>query len=261
MVYIGNSLSPGLRTVLPIPLSLLPLFASLSNAEEPKNLVTFDYAISDTLSVLQQPPLAMAGLEHYRQLNQEHLLPNTHELGLRFQPNLEYLASLEPDAILISPPAHLNLEGTLSRISDVIKIQLFDKDKNLWMRLEQLTIRMGELSAEQQQARELIDSVEARLAEIAVQLDTTNSPLVLADMIDNRHIQIFGHGSLEDAVISQLGFKNAWQGPTNEWGFTTLSIQDAFKLEGRIILLHWPSFHDASYQPPLTTGLLQHLYG
>lgn len=257
MVYLGNLLSSSHRTVLPVILSFLLLFASFANAEEPKKLVTFDYAIADTLSALQQPPLAMAGLAHYRKLNQEHLLPNTHELGLRFQPNFEYLATLEPDAILISPPAHLNLEGTLSRIADVIKIPLFDKDQNLWQSLEKLTIRMGEFNVEQQQAQELINSVRARLAEIAAQIETTNTPLVLADMIDNRHVQIYGHGSLEDAVITQLGFKNAWQGTTNEWGFTTLSIQDAFKLEGRIILLHWPSFHDASYQP-LTTGLLQH---
>lgn len=251
-------LSLGHEKIFSFILLLLPLFISLANADEPKKLAAFDYAIADTLVALQHSPLALAGLAPYRHISREPLLSDTRELGGRFQPNLEYLASLEPDAILISPPAHLNLERTLSRIADVIKIQLFEKEENIWQKLEQLTISMGELNSEQQQAQEFIESVEVRLIEIAAQLKKPAEPLLLVQILDNRHIQIFGHGSVEDAVITQLGLKNAWQGPTNGWGFITLSIQEAFQLEGRIVLLHWPFVRDTSYQPPLTSGLWQH---
>lgn len=249
-----NLLSLGHKTVFLVIFLLLPLLTSLANAEEHKKLVTFDYAIADTLAALQQPPLAMAGLAHYRQLYQEDLLPETQDLGHRFQPSFEYLALLKPDTILISPPAHLSLEATLSRIADVIKIQLFEKDRDLWQSLKHLTIRMGELNAAQKQAQEFIDFVEARLTEIAAQIERPSEPLLIVEIRDDRHVRLYGVGSLEDITLTQLGLENAWQGSTNDWGFSTLTIPEAFQLEGKIVLLR-PAYSNSAL---LTSGLWRH---
>ena len=256
MIYMGNLLTSG--RIIFILVIFLPLSASFANAEEPKKLVTFDYAIADTLAALQQPPLAMAGLAQYRRVYREPLLSDTRELGNRFQPNFEYLASLEPDAILISPPAHLNLEDKLSRITDVIKIQLFGESLNIWQNLEQLTREVGELSGQQRQTEELIDSVEARMSEIAAQLERSDKPLFVAEILDDRHLRLYGAGSLEDMVLTRLGLENAWQGPTNEWGFSILTLSEAFQLEGRFILLH-PAYSQYLTDSALpTSGLWQH---
>ncbi|MGE6776031.1 ABC transporter substrate-binding protein [Vreelandella titanicae] len=256
MIYMGNFLPSG--RIIFLLVIFLPLLVSFANAEESKKLVAFDYAIADTLSALQQPPLAMAGLAQYRRFYREPLLPDTRELGNRFQPNFEYLASLEPDAILISPPAHLNLENKLSSIADVIKISLFGENLNIWQNLEQLTRKVGELNDQQQQAQELIESVQTRLAVIAAQIARPVDPLLVVEIRDDRHVRIYGHGSLEDMVITQLGLENAWQGPTNDWGFSTLTISEAFQLEGRFILLH-PTYSQYLTDSALpTSGLWQH---
>ncbi|WP_438454818.1 ABC transporter substrate-binding protein [Vreelandella venusta] len=252
----GNLLTSG--RIIFILVIFLPLFASFANAEHSKKLVTFDYAIADTLAALQQPPLAMAGLAQYRRVYREPLLPDTRELGNRFQPNFEYLAALEPDAILISPPAHLNLEDKLSRITDVIKIQLFGENLNIWQNLEQLTREVGELSGQQRQTEELIDSVEARMSEIAVQIKRPAEPLFIAEILDDRHLRLYGPGSLEGMVLTWLGLENAWQGPTNDWGFSVLTISEAFQLEGRFILLR-PAYSQYLTDSALpTSGLWQH---
>lgn len=257
MAYMENLLSLRQKNLLAI-LFFLPVFASLANAEEHEKLVTFDFAIADTLAALQQPPFAMAGVAQYRRFYREPLLPDTLELGNRFQPNFEYLASLEPDAILISPPAHLNLERNLSRIADVIKIQLIGENLNIWQNLEQLTRKVGELNNQQQQAQELIESAQARLAVIAAQIARPVDPLLVVEIRDDRHVRIYGHGSLEDMVITQLGLENAWQGPTNDWGFSTLTISEAFQLEGRFILLR-PTYSQSLTDSALpTSGLWQH---
>ncbi|MGO3667099.1 MAG: ABC transporter substrate-binding protein [Vreelandella alkaliphila] len=252
----GNLLTSG--RIIFILVIFLPLFASFANAEHSKKLVTFDYAIADTLSALQQPPLAMAGLAQYRRVYREPLLPDTRELGNRFQPNFEYLAALEPDVILISPPAHLNLEDKLSRITDVIKIQLFGENLNIWQNLEQLTREVGELSGQQRQTEELIDSVEARMSEIAAQIKRPAEPLFIAEILDDRHLRLYGAGSLEGMVLTRLGLENAWQGPTNDWGFSILTISEAFQLEGRFILLR-PAYSQYLTDSALpTSGLWQH---
>ncbi|MGO3207920.1 MAG: ABC transporter substrate-binding protein [Halomonas sp.] len=256
MIYMGNLLTSG--RIIFILVIFLPLFASFANAEHSKKLVTFDYAIADTLAALQQPPLAMAGLAQYRRVYREPLLPDTRELGNRFQPNFEYLAALEPDVILISPPAHLNLEDKLSRITDVIKIQLFGENLNIWQNLEQLTREVGELSGQQRQTEELIDSVEARMSEIAAQIKRPAEPLFIAEILDDRHLRLYGAGSLEGMVLTRLGLENAWQGPTNDWGFSILTISEAFQLEGRFILLR-PAYSQYLTDSALpTSGLWQH---
>lgn len=258
MIDMGNLPSSGHRAVFLVILLFLPLIVPLANAEEPKKLVTFDYAIADTLAALQRPPIAMAGLAQYRKLNQEHLLPDTLELGLRFQPNFEYLASLEPDAILISPPAHLNLENKLSDIADVIKIRLFGKELNIWQSLEQLTRNLGKLNDQQQQAQTLIDSVDAELSLIATQIERPADPLLIVEIRDDRHVRVYGPGSLEDMTLTQLGLENAWKGHTNDWGFSTLTIPEAFQLEGKIILLRSNYSQDLPDSTLPASGLWQH---
>ena len=255
MIYMGDLLPSGRVIFLLVILPLL--FVSFANAEESRKLAVFDYAIADTLTALQQPPLAMAGLAQYRRFYREPLLPDTLELGNRFQPNFEYLASLEPDAILISPPAHLDLERNLSRIADVIKIQLFGENLNIWQNLEELTREVGKLN-DQQQAEELIDSVEGRILAISAQIERPTEPVFVAQILDDRHLRLFGSGSLENMVLTQLGLENAWQGPTNDWGFSTLTISEAFQLEGRFILLH-PTYSQYLTDSALpTSGLWQH---
>ena len=258
MIAMGNLPPSGHRTFFLVILLFLSLIVPLANAEEPKKLVTFDYAIADTLAALQRPPIAMAGLAQYRKLNQEYLLPDTLELGLRFQPNFEYLASLEPDSILISPPAHLNLENKLSDIADVMKTRLFGKELNIWQSLEQLTINLGELNDQQQQAQTFIDSVDAELSLIATQIERPIDPLLIVEIRDDRHVRVYGPGSLEDMTLTQLGLENAWKGNTNDWGFSTLTIPEAFQLEGKIILLRSNHAQDVPGSPLPASGLWQH---
>lgn len=235
------------------------LTLSLSaNADNQQRDVTFDYAVADTLSALHQPPLALAGLAQYRQLYQEYLLPDTFELGLRFQPNLEYLASLKPDTVVIAPPAHLNLEDKLSHITHVIKTQPFVKNLDVWLSLEQLTRDVGELNSKQQQAEEFIDSVEARMSAIAAQIGRPADKLLIIEIRDNQHVRVYGPGSLEDAALTRLGFENPWQGPTNNWGFSTLSVREAFELTGQIVVLRPAYSQDITGSTLPTSGLWQY---
>ncbi|ASK19666.1 MULTISPECIES: ABC transporter substrate-binding protein [Halomonadaceae] len=243
---------------LMLPILLILILLSAANADDQQRDVTFDYAVADTLSALHQPPIALAGLAQYRQLYKEHLLPDTFDLGLRFQPNLEYLASLKPDDIVIAPPAHLNLEDKLSRIAHVVKIRPFMQGLDVWLSLEQLTREVGELNGGQQQAEAFIDSVEARMSAIAAQIGRPAETLLIIEIRDNQHVRVYGPGSLEDAALTRLGFENAWQGPTNNWGFSTLSVREAFALTGQIVVLQPAYSQDISGSTLPKSGLWQH---
>ena len=228
-------------------------------ADSRHNIVTFDYAIADTLDALQHPPIALGGLAQYRQLYQEKLLPETHDLGLRFQPNFEYLSLFEPDAILISPPAHLNIQNKLLNIAHVEKIQLLWSKLNVWPSLDHLTREIGKVIDDEQQAQVFIDTVEVSLSDMAAKIERPAEPLLIVEIRDGRHVRVYGPGSLEDAVLTRLGLENAWQGSTNGWGFSTLSILEAFRLEGQKVVLHpfYAQEQDSTSTLP-ASGLWQH---
>lgn len=77
---------------------------------------------------------------------------------------------------------------------------------------------MGEMNSEQQQAQTLIDSVDARLSLIATQIERPTDPLLIVEIRDDRHVRVYGPGSLEDMTLTRLGLENAWKGRTNDWG-------------------------------------------
>ena len=133
---------------------------------------------------------------------------------------------------IISPPAHLNLEDKLSRITDVIKIQLFGENLNIWQNLEQLTREVGELSGQQRQSSKiLIDSVEARISEIAAQIKRPAEPLFIAEILDDRHLRLYGAGSLEG-----MRSHSAWLGEClarlllTTGALVSLTISEAFQI-------------------------------
>ncbi len=49
-------------------------------------------------------------------------------------------------------------------------------------------------------------------------------PLLLTTLIDPRHMLVFGPNSLFQEILDEYGIPNAWQGETNFWGSTAVSI-------------------------------------
>ncbi len=54
---------------------------------------------------------------------------------------------------------------------------------------------------------------------------TDRRPLLMVSLMDSRHVRIYGANSLFGAVLTRLDVANAYAGPTNFWGFTTLGIE------------------------------------
>lgn len=55
-------------------------------------------------------------------------------------------------------------------------------------------------------------------------------PIALVQFIDTRHLRIYAANSPFGAVLSQLGFHNAWSGSQNAWGFETIDVTQLAKL-------------------------------
>lgn len=246
------------RCRLPALAGLLAMLAAAVAQADTPRLATLDWTLAETLVALDAPPLASAQLEAYHAWVDEPALPDTTiDLGLRSQPNLELLARLAPDHILISP-MFANLAPRLERIASVKTLPLYRAEHDTWQEMRRLTRSLGELVERPEAARRLIDTTEARLDTLRACLDgTAPPPLLMVQFMDGRHVRVFGDNGLFQAVLDRLALTNAWTGPTNAWGFSLAGIEALAGLDARLVVIE-P--YPAGVRETLAeSGLWQHL--
>ncbi|EPC02201.1 hypothetical protein L861_15950 [Litchfieldella anticariensis FP35 = DSM 16096] len=221
-------------------------------------IATLDWTIAETLVALGVAPQAVAQTDAYRDWVGEPPLPaSVTDLGLRTQPNLELLASLEPERILISP-MFANLTPRLSRIAPVENLSLYTPEGDTWEQMGKLTRQVAQLVGRPHAGERLIADAEAYLASLRTTLDSSNhSPLLIVQFMDERHVRVFGNNGLYQAVLDRLGLVNAWQGQTNDWGFSLVGIEALVDIEARLVVVEpYPVGVKAQLA---NSGLWQHL--
>lgn len=229
---------------------------SSSVMSEPR-IASLDWTLAETLVAIDAPPLALAQTDDYASWVGDHVPPGIEDLGLRSQPNMELLASLQPDEIIISP-MFSNLEPMLSEIAPVRTYSLYTPGTPVWPELESLTRQLGELSGHEIEAEKLIADSNARMKHLAERIPADTRPLIALQFMDARHVRVFGGGSLFETVMERLGLHNAWQEPTNAWGFTLVGIEQLASLtEARLVVVE--PYPAGVAEALKTSGLWQHL--
>lgn len=187
-------------------------------------LATVDWTIAETLVAIDAPISGVAQQQDYYDWVGEPRIPaSATDLGLRTQPNFELLAQLAPEQILISP-MFAALTPRLERIAPVTTLALFSPGIDTWQEMQTLTRQLGELTDRQAQAEQLISETQALMVSLR-ETQPDVAPLLMVQFMDARHVRVFGENSLYNAVLEQLGLANAWDQPTNAWGFSLSGIE------------------------------------
>ncbi|MCS3457023.1 iron complex transport system substrate-binding protein [Aeromonas sp. BIGb0405] len=247
-----KSLGIALLGLICLPTSLV------SSVQAEPRIATVDWTIAETLLALGITPAGMGDMGSYGAWVTEPVMPSSVvDLGLRAQPNRELLAELEPDLILISPLA-APLAPTLSQIAPVKSITLYSPEGDYWAQLAGATRDIAALVDKSAEADSLLTGLDEELAELKAGLPKHLPPLLLVQFIDERHVRVFGQHSMYDSVMGKLGLRNAWQAPTNYWGFASVSIESLATMdEARLVIVDpLPSGVAAKLAAP---GLWQHL--
>lgn len=185
---------------------------------------TVDWTIAETLVAIGAPISGVAQQpDYYDWVGEPRIPQGATDLGLRAQPNFELLAQLAPEQILISP-MFASLTPRLERIAPVTSLALFSPGADTWQEMQALTRALGELTDRKAAAEQLIEDTQTLMDSLReTQPDT--APLLMVQFMDARHVRIFGENSLYNAVLEQLGLANAWEEPTNAWGFALTGIE------------------------------------
>lgn len=256
---LSRAFSCDLFRLIALLIALL-LFAAAPLAQAERSgprLASLDWTLAETLIALGHPPIAVGQVSAYHAWVGEPALPDSViDLGLRSQPNLERLAALAPQRILISP-MFANQRPRLERIAPVSELALYTPNEAPWAQMLTLTQTLAHLIDDPAAGESLIEATHASLVSLRERLPETTEPLLIVQFMDARHVRVFGEGGLYQMVLERLGLENAWQGSTNAWGFSLVSLEALATIDARLVVVE--PYPQGVEEQLANSGLWQHL--
>jgi ABC-type Fe3+-hydroxamate transport system substrate-binding protein len=212
--------------VLMLASSLAPAFAQSGPAASPR-VASLDWGLTTSVLSLGVVPAGMAEIEMYRRWADDFPIPaGVQDVGLRTEPNLEILAALKPDAILTTPFSE-SVRPLLERIAPTHSYATYTPAGRPLLRSMEVLREISAVMKVQGQAEAVIAHAEETFAALRRDLEGHRvPPLLLAGFMDSRHTRIYGSDSLFGNVLDRLGLKNAWNRPTNFWGFSLIGTHE-----------------------------------
>ena len=188
----------------------------------PLRLLSLDWAAAETAHALGVTPVGMAQLADYRIWSGGMPMPESVvDVGLRMEPNLELIARLKPDLILIAP-IQQGMQPLLQRIAPVRIIEFNSyQQADSYRQAQVATRQLGHWLDRQAAAETLIARVQADLQALARAMGNQAPPIYLFRFADRRHLWLLGEQSLFGGALTSVGLRVLRQGTSNLWGFTT----------------------------------------
>ncbi|GGF70392.1 ABC transporter substrate-binding protein [Azorhizobium oxalatiphilum] len=192
-----------------------------------RRLATLDYGIAETLISIGQPPVGLVAPNDWQDwVIEPPLPPDVINIGSNREPNLELLAQMQLDAILITGYS-AGIAHRLRQIAPVFEFSLYVPEGRPLALAIRMVERLGELTGRQAEAKAFLAEMDDTFAQARDRLAAVrHRPLYMLSFLDNRHVRVYGANSLFDDVLQRLDIPNAYQGASNSWGFANLGIEE-----------------------------------
>ncbi len=190
-------------------------------------VVSLDYAAAATLIELGIPPVGLASADRWGRWVVEPPLPSgVVNIGQDLAVNLEVIASLKPDLILTTPYTDA-LRPRLETIAPVHEVSIYNDTGTPLKNSIAETRRMGSLLGKDAEAERFLRSASAAFDAARARVSALDPhPVAMINFMDQRHARVYGRHSLYQDVLDRIGLENAWQRPTNHWGFATVGLEE-----------------------------------
>ncbi|RKP53275.1 ABC transporter substrate-binding protein [Pararobbsia silviterrae] len=221
---------------------------AVAASKTPDRIVVMDWPLTETLLALGVVPVGVSAPDWYRRVIVEPPLPsNVVNVGLLYSPNYDVLDELAPDLMIITP-GHAPARALLERLAPTLTLGRYTSSAQPYPALRAETMQMAQAVGRRDAGKNVLERTDSVLAEARARLarraERLRRPVIVADLIDDRHLRVYGAGSLFDAMMSTIGVTNvigpsggasAW--PTGSGGFAVVSMQRLFELPQASLLL------------------------
>lgn len=216
------------RRQLLTAMALSPLLWRMNTANaaaiDPRRIVALEWLPVELLLALGITPYGIADIPNYKLWVNEPPLPDSViDVGLRTEPNLELLTEMKP-SFLVWSAGYGPAPEKLARIAPGRGFNFSDGKKPLAVARQSLQ-EMAQLLNLPASAERHLTEYDRFIASLKPRFIQRGArPVLLTSLLDSRHMLVFGPNSLFQEVLDEYGIPNAWQGETNFWGSTAVSI-------------------------------------
>ncbi|WP_420963445.1 ABC transporter substrate-binding protein [Brucella sp. IR073] len=200
----------------------------LSWAAPSLRIVSLDYGLSSTLLSLGVVPAAISDLADWGRWVVEPAMPSSViDLGNTMEVNVEVLAQIRPDIILMTPYLD-QITPIVTPYGKVSRYEIFTPDSGAILTASiAATRKLGAEIGRDAEAEAFLTRADAFFENCRARLARRSPPAVtLVNFMDARHARIYGSPGLFHNVLERIGVQNAWKEPSNYWGFQTISIEE-----------------------------------
>ncbi|ECH2467602.1 Fe(3+)-hydroxamate ABC transporter substrate-binding protein FhuD [Salmonella enterica] len=223
-----RDLYPLTRRRLLTAMALSPLLWQMNTAQaaaiDPRRIVALEWLPVELLLALGITPYGVADVPNYKLWVSEPPLPDSViDVGLRTEPNLELLTEMKPSFMVWSAGYGPSPEK-LARIAPGRGFDFSDGKKPLAVARRSLVELAQTLNLEAAAEKHLAQYDRFIASQKPHFIRRGGRPLLMTTLIDPRHMLVLGPNCLFQEVLDEYGIVNAWQGETNFWGSTAVSI-------------------------------------
>lgn len=215
--------------------SLLP---SVCSATQPQpRIAALDWTAVELVNALGLHPIAVTDIPNYRQWVVTPSLPSdTLELGLRNEPNLELLAQLRPD-IMILPQYSALPEALLQQFGEVIRYPFTLPGKKILTVARENLHQLAQRLHREALGQHMISQWQEKMTVARQQLSSWRGKRVLLySFLSPRQVLVMSASSLFGEVLSYLDLQCAWQGSANMWGSAVIGVEQLFPVDTDIAI-------------------------
>ena len=209
-------------------------------------VVTPDWGVAATMAAMGKPPIATGDIRVWEQWVGEPQLPNSVvDLGIRYQPNAELAAQLEPD-LLIDNFFYEHARGVYGDVKNVSIIvsgtenNKADASVRTWQDFITPTLELGDTIGEPERAKAYISESKQEIVQKG-EVFRAHQPNIkrfaVAQFVDGNNFRMYAKNSLFNPAMNLMGLELVELGEGNGWGFTSQQVGDLAKLDADVCLL------------------------
>lgn len=213
--------------------------------------VVLDWALAATALALGATVIGVPAIDYYREAVVQPEMPDSvHDVGLLFTPNFEMLDALKPDLIVI-PPALSPAQSFLERISPVLTVDLSPDGTSSLAAARAGTLRFADALSLRSSALHLIEETNQAIEGAARNAEGWRSrPILIGSRLDDRHMMLYGPGSLFADVVDAMSLSNAIDKSGPFGGRATVGLERVAEHPEAILFLIDPDNNAGADQAP-----------
>ncbi|MCZ2721849.1 iron-siderophore ABC transporter substrate-binding protein [Marinomonas sp. 15G1-11] len=212
----------------------------------PTRVAVLNWALAENVIELGITPIAVPEIKAYREWVVKPAIPDaTIDIGNRAEPNLERLAQLKPDVILISD-ALKSQQARLEHIAPVVVFDTYREDHNNAKQADLAFLTIAKLLNKTALAQQKLTAREEVFNTLSNQLKRSFPngipPVTSLRFASTTSAYVYGDNSMPQYALNRLGIEPALSLPTSQWGINQQRLKSLKQIDQGILLYFEPFY-------------------